>query len=671
MSLAYFNEWSESVASLALAVVWQSTLLAGLVAGVCWLLRRSTPALRYWCWQIVALKLLLMPWWIVAVPLPRFFAEGATDTSAHARVAAGERQKTPGVAMDPLVKPPDEALKHTGPKAAGLLDLPRQLAWRSWLVLAWLAGMTWQVGRLLVQQGRLRRILDRATPTYDPCLLATIEKVAARLGLSRPPGVVLSEGQGTPFVCGLFRPILVLPRELLAELDAAQLGDVLLHEVGHLKRRDLWWGWLPALARTVYFFHPVAHWVCFRIRLERELACDQLAMTLGGRSAAEYAEVLFQVISRASLPAVLATSSLEGLSAFWRRRMTMLVSTQQSSPHLSRSACFVIASAALAACLLPTFQQAPAQAQSPASAKASARLYVSATYRLKPEGAGEEKTVYNAIIAIDPATGDWQMIVENGLAPRLSSDGRTLVFQRYRDGVWKCQADGQFPIKILDKEGRPAWSADGKHLVVTREENVEKDSDEPRTSPAWHDETWRLDADGRNPVRLPVPDTDGVADWSPNGQWFVVTTDRHPPYGRGYQIYLMKTDGTQERRLTQGGLNVYARFSPDGKKILYLHQTRAEGNSIWTVDVDGENATEIVREVGLASPDGACWSPDGKQIAVILFDWQLDENGKKTVRDPDLANFRIEIMDADGTNRRQLKLQGAKFLHIGSLGDWR
>src|SRR5262245_17822175 len=48
---------------------------------VCWLLRRSAPALRYWCWQIVALKLLLMPSWIVAIPLPGFWDAGEAGVS--------------------------------------------------------------------------------------------------------------------------------------------------------------------------------------------------------------------------------------------------------------------------------------------------------------------------------------------------------------------------------------------------------------------------------------------------------------------------------------------------------------------------------------------------------------------------------------------------------------
>src|SRR5215469_9143016 len=282
----------------------------------------------------------------------------------------------------------------------------------------------------------------------------------------------------------------------------------------------------------------------------------------------------------------------------------MLVSTRQSSPQLSRGTCLGMASAALVACSLPTFQHAPAQAQGPTSTRPEGRIYVSASYRIKPEGADEEKTVYSAIIAINPASGDWQMVVEKGYAARLSPDRRTLVFNRFSDGIWKCEPDGQFPFKIFDQDGRPVWSPDGKRLVVTRQENLDEDNDKSRTTPAWKCETWQIGADGGNPIKMPIPETSWVADWSPDGQWFVGGTDRHPPYGSGYQLYLMKTDGTQERRLTQGGLNVYARFSPDGKKILYLHQTRAEGNSIWTVDVDGNNAREIVKEVGLASPDG-------------------------------------------------------------------
>ena len=583
----------------------------------------------------------------------------------------------PGVAMDRIIAPPTEQFELATSNTPGWFDVLGELTWRSWLVLAWLGGIAWQVGCMLIQRRRLARLLARALPATDPRLLAVMEQAAAQLGLSRRPSLVLTDEESAPFVCGQLRPVVVLPRSLLAELDADSWRMVLLHELAHLKRGDLWWGWLPALVRMVYFFHPVAHWVSFRIRLERELACDQLAMALTGRSAADYAEVLVQVVSHASMPAALTMGSLKGLNTFWKRRLTMLPSTSQSSPHLSRLTCLAIVLAAVVACVLPTVQHAPAEvqaqeAQPEAKAKTKGRLYVSTVLRYKTDG-DEEKTEYSVIIAIDPATGKWQKIA-NGHDGRVSPDGQTLVFSRLDDGIWNCDTAGSNnPGKISDKSGRPVWSPDGKHLVATKQELVEKPGDKkPRTTPAGKDETWKFGADGRNAVKLAIPDTDGVEDWSPDGKWFVTCSDRHPPYGSGYQLYVMKTDGTEQRRLTEGGLNVYARFSPDGKKILYLRQTAKTGNSIWTVDVDGKNAKEIVKEVDLASPDGAFWSPDSKQIAVSLFNWELNEDGKKTRRaGSETADPRIVIMNADGTNRRQLQLQGATFQFIGSLGDWR
>jgi Tol biopolymer transport system component/beta-lactamase regulating signal transducer with metallopeptidase domain len=550
------------------------------------------------------------------------------------------------------------------------------LTWRSWLVLGWLAGIALQVALMLVQRRRLVQVLRRATPARDPELLTLTDDVAAQLGLTQRLLVLLSD-DGAPFVSGMMRPVLVLPRGLLSALDTGKLRAVLLHELAHLERGDLWWGWLSALARLVYFFHPVAHWVAYRIRLERELACDQLAMAHSGQSAADYADVLVRVVSHASLPAALALSSPEGLSTFWKRRMTMLLATRRSLPRLTGRARLGLLFAALIAFLVPTLLEAPAQAPSPpgqGEAKSKGRLYVTAVLRYKAEGEDEEKDHYNLIIAVDPVTGKWQKITDKGHDGRVSPDGQTLLFARHQDGVWNCDTGGSNnPGKIFEKDGRPVWSPDGKHFVVTKQVLVEKPGDkEPRKTPSWKDETWKVEAGGLNPVKLPIPDTDSVEDWSPDGKWFVTCSDRHPPFGSGYQLYVMKTDGTEQRRLTQGGLNVYARFSPDSKKILYLRQTGKAGNSIWTMDVDGKNAKELLKEEGLVSPDGAYWSPDGKQIAVILLNWEQDEKGKKFMRaGSDVTNPRLVIMDADGTNRRDLPLVGGTFRFIGALGDWR
>jgi beta-lactamase regulating signal transducer with metallopeptidase domain len=70
---------------------------------------------------------------------------------------------------------------------------------------------------------------------------------------------------------------------------------------------------LSEIARLLYFFHPVAHWVNHCVRLERELACDQLALAASGRSPAQYAETLVRIVSSISRPSVLRISAAAGL----------------------------------------------------------------------------------------------------------------------------------------------------------------------------------------------------------------------------------------------------------------------------------------------------------------------------------------------------------------------
>jgi beta-lactamase regulating signal transducer with metallopeptidase domain len=164
------------------------------------------------------------------------------------------------------------------------------------------------LGRLGLLRARLGGLLRRAEPASGE-LVEMVGRVAARMGLETVPDARLTDCECSPFVCGTGGGTLVVPRQLALALGAADLESVVAHELAHLKRNDLTWGWIPEIARVVYFFHPVAYWAARQIRLERELACDHLAMLDSGRSAAEYAATLVRVLSTASSPNILRISA--------------------------------------------------------------------------------------------------------------------------------------------------------------------------------------------------------------------------------------------------------------------------------------------------------------------------------------------------------------------------
>jgi beta-lactamase regulating signal transducer with metallopeptidase domain len=167
----------------------------------------------------------------------------------------------------------------------------------------------WQIARLLSQRLRLAKLLKQGIPTSGE-LAALVAELAAQIGLRRVPAAVSVDGDCPLFVCGLWRTRLVLPSRLMASLGAAERRQVILHELAHVKRHDLAWGWPVEIARIVYFFHPLVYWVAYQLRLERELACDQLAMARSGHTPADYAQTLVQVVSHGSQPAQMQVAAI-------------------------------------------------------------------------------------------------------------------------------------------------------------------------------------------------------------------------------------------------------------------------------------------------------------------------------------------------------------------------
>ena len=292
-------------------IVWQSAILAAAVALIASLfLRRVPPSIRYWVWQILALKLLLMPFWTFAIPMPPVIATYRVLSTPEPENAPLAKSTEPADASTATLAPADytDGVSKLKPPVAAV-SLPRVI-WQSWLFSVWVSVVIAQIGRLLWQRRRLQRLLRGSRPPADNALAILVAKLARQVGLAKSPRVVTTSTDCSPFVCGIRDAVLVLPARLAGSLSPVELRHVLLHELAHVRRRDLVSGWISELARIAYFFHPVVHWIAYRARLERELACDQLAMANSGNDAREYAATLVRVVSHSSEPSVFKTAAV-------------------------------------------------------------------------------------------------------------------------------------------------------------------------------------------------------------------------------------------------------------------------------------------------------------------------------------------------------------------------
>lgn len=141
----------------------------------------------------------------------------------------------------------------------------------------------------------VRRIVRRARPHEGREWRDLLYDVSDRLSLAQPPRLLRSDDATMPFACGVLRPTIVLP----ADSDAwstERRRAVLLHELAHVRRRDLVGHSLGRIVCAAYWFHPLVWTAARRMRAESERACDDLALVCGQRPA-DYAEHLLDIVT--------------------------------------------------------------------------------------------------------------------------------------------------------------------------------------------------------------------------------------------------------------------------------------------------------------------------------------------------------------------------------------
>jgi TonB family protein len=159
-----------------------------------------------------------------------------------------------------------------------------------WLVLAWAIGAGVLGARVYRQWRGLRRMLAAAERL--PEWQSRARQFAERLGLRRMVPVLASVRVATPTLVGWVKPAVVLPLAVLARMPPAQIDLVLAHELAHLKRLDHVANLFQVVLETLFFYHPVVHWISREARNERELCCDALALRVTGGERRDFVAAL-------------------------------------------------------------------------------------------------------------------------------------------------------------------------------------------------------------------------------------------------------------------------------------------------------------------------------------------------------------------------------------------
>ena len=273
-------------ASLVLGVAAMVQALAG---------RRLSAATRHLIWTLAISGLLLLP--MLSGVLPSWTAVRLTAPGPAASLSSTVHgpQSTETAQIEKAAS--GVVWESSSPVFSGSIDKARtalvRTSWALVLAAVYAAGVLLLIARLIVEQWSVQRLACRATEVSDPEWTHLFLECAELMEVHRPVRLLRSPDQTMPMAFGVRQSTILIP--VVADMwSEDRRRAVLLHELAHVVRHDCLTQMMAAVACAFYWIHPGVWGVARRLRIERELACDDRVLAAGAH-ARDYAGHLLEL----------------------------------------------------------------------------------------------------------------------------------------------------------------------------------------------------------------------------------------------------------------------------------------------------------------------------------------------------------------------------------------
>ena len=299
---------------IAMAQLWQVTLLILLVAALNRWLSLRRPHLSHLLWLVVLIKCVTPPLWASSSGVFCWLQpEHRVDTSLVENVELTSVPWNEFLEVDVAGDPDFDV--NSAPFAGVYLDesaerqlLETELVARSasseqpesWIdesaVSVWLLISGLVLLGVTIRWLRFWKLVRMAGRRDSAELTAMLQTLSKQLGVRRRVRLIVTESLVGPAVIGFFRVTVLIPTVVADKLKGESVAPILAHELLHVRRGDLWVGFLQTIAQALWWFHPLVWWVGRATSREAERCCDEEVLGELKCDPACYARALLDVL---------------------------------------------------------------------------------------------------------------------------------------------------------------------------------------------------------------------------------------------------------------------------------------------------------------------------------------------------------------------------------------
>jgi len=324
------DRFSTGWAHAAWTDAWQGACLMSAV----WLLCRLWPSMpargRAWLWWLVGVKFIIgmIPFSGIPLPILPNHAAHLPLTGLHipARIAVGSgvHLECASAACSSYTSSPAfvQCIHAVGVMARVLI------------FGLWIFGLI--VNLKKASHGWWHAYLLRrgSVEVMHPAMSFECRRLCFFVGIN-PPLLMESDELTSPVLTGCFKPAIILPSEMIVDCKVHDARMMLAHELAHLKRKDLFFGWVPAIAQLLNWWNPLLWVVSREWGLAQEIACDEFAVQTTAALPLHFGQMLLAMTMAGRRPQAVnaAVVGLSGEHQTLKRRLLGMRYISRSKPR--------------------------------------------------------------------------------------------------------------------------------------------------------------------------------------------------------------------------------------------------------------------------------------------------------------------------------------------------
>lgn len=263
-----------------------SLLIMILLAGKRFLKNKLSRQWQYYIWLIVLLRLLLPfdPEINLMGSVHQIFDWTVTPELSPAG------QENPKQDTDDLAVYSENMTQEIQKTESAISAFLNGIGW-FWMIVA--LGML--IRKITAYQSFVRYITAGAEPVSDIALLEELSAIAAQMGATGSVELSVNPLLSSPTLTGVFRPCIILPG---AEVSREDFRYIVIHELTHCKRWDIFYKWLVQFVVCLHWFNPLVHLMGREVNNACEFSCDEAVLEKTGyENARDYGKTLLNTMA--------------------------------------------------------------------------------------------------------------------------------------------------------------------------------------------------------------------------------------------------------------------------------------------------------------------------------------------------------------------------------------